>query len=253
MIEAPATIKTAPTSSMLIILKNKQKSDHFWISTKKWQSRMHALRGNTVTTTTRKVGRPKAVAKALAKSSPPAGTMPPPTPPRGKAVKPAPKATKKVSFAVSPSQAAPSGRARLEQLIGPSFYSEPFPATGLSKYIGEITMAGHNLLQETQALATNLKDLGNGMKSGKFKSDMSDAELDWMDEFTKQLEEYISSLNKKASASSASKSALSPSVKSVSGPARHVREADKRAEEEEASEEKEPATSKTLCEPAEII
>ena len=130
MIEAPATIKTAPTSSMLIILKNKQKSDHFWISTKKWQSRMHALRGNTVTTTTRKVGRPKAVAKALAKSSPPAGTMPPPTPPRGKAVKPAPKATvKKVSFALSPSQAAPSGRERLEQLIGPSFYSEPFPAT----------------------------------------------------------------------------------------------------------------------------
>ena len=214
MIEAPATIKTAPTSSMLIILKNKQKSDHFWISTKKWQSRMHALRGNTVTTTTRKVGRPKAVAKALAKSSPPAGTMPPPTPPRGKAVKPAPKATKKVSFAVSPSQAAPSGRARLEQLIGPSFYSEPFPATGLSKYIGEITMAGHNLLQETQALATNLKDLGNGMTSGKFKSDMSDAELDWMDEFTKQLEEYISSLNKKANASSASKSALSPASKS---------------------------------------
>ena len=214
MIEAPATIKTAPTSSMLIILKNKQKSDHFWISTKKWQSRMHALRGNTVTTTTRKVGRPKAVAKAMAKSSPPAGTMPPPTPPRGKAVKPAPKATKKVSFAVSPSQAAPSGRARLEQLIGPSFYSEPFPATGLSKYIGEITMAGHNLLQETQALATNLKDLGNGMTSGKFKSDMSDAELDWMDEFTKQLEEYISSLNKKANASSASKSALSPASKS---------------------------------------
>ena len=216
MIEAPATIKTAPTSSMLIILKNKQKSDHFWISTKKWQSRMHALRGNTVTTTTRKVGRPKAVAKALAKSSPPAGTMPPPTPPRGKAVKPAPKATKKVSFAVSPSQAAPSGRARLEQLIGPSFYSEPFPATGLSKYIGEITMAGHNLLQETQALATNLKDLGNGMKSGKFKSDLSDAELDWMDEFTKLLEEYISSLNKKANSSSASKPTLSPSVKSAS-------------------------------------
>ena len=214
MIEAPATIKTAPTSSMLIILKNKQKSDHFWISTKKWQSRMHALRGNTVTTTTRKVGRPKAVAKALAKSSPPAGTMPPPTPPRGKAVKPAPKATKKVSFAVSPSQAAPSGRARLEQLIGPSFYSEPFPATGLSKYVGEIAMAGHNLLQETQALATNLKDLGNGMKSGKFMSDLSDAELDWMDEFTKLLEEYISSLNKKANSSSASKPTLSPASKS---------------------------------------
>ena len=215
MIEAPATIKTAPTSSMLIILKNKQKSDHFWISTKKWQSRMHALRGNTVTTTTRKVGRPKAVAKALAKSSPPAGTMPPPTPPRGKAVKPAPKAVvKKVSFAVSPSQAAPSGRARLEQLIGPSFYSEPFPATGLSKYVGEIAMAGHNLLQETQALSTNLKDLGNGMKSGKFKSDMSDAELDWMDEFTKLLEEYISSLNKKANANSAGKSILSPASKS---------------------------------------
>ena len=213
-----ATIKTAPTSSMPIILMNKQKSDHFWISTKKWQKMMHALWGNTVTTT-RKVGRPKAVAKALAKSSPPAGTMPPPTPPRGKAVKPAPKAAvKKVSFAVSPSQAAPSGRARLEQLIGPSFYTETWPATGLSKYIGEITMAGHNLLQETQALATNLKDLGNGMKSGKFKSDMSDAELDWMDEFTKRLEEYISSLNKKANAksSSASKPTLSPSVKSAS-------------------------------------
>ena len=214
MIEAPATIKTAPTSSMPIILMNKQKSDHFWISTKKWQKMMHALWGNTVTTT-RKVGRPKAVAKALAKSSPPAGTMPPPTPPRGKAVKPAPKAAvKKVSFAVSPSQAAPSGRARLEQLIGPSFYSEPFPATGLSKYVGEIAMAGHNLLQETQALATNLKDLGNGMKSGKFKSDLSDAELDWMDEFTKLLEEYISSLNKKANSSSASKPTLSPASKS---------------------------------------
>ena len=219
MIEAPATIKTAPTSSMPIILKNKQKSDHFWISTKKWQKMMHALWGNTVTTTTRKSGRPKAVAKALAKSSPPAGTMPPPTPPRGKAVKPAPKAVvKKVSFAVSPSQAAPSGRARLEQLIGPSFYTETWPATGLSKYVGEIAMAGHNLLQETQALSTNLKDLGNGMKSGTFKSDMSDAELDWMDEFTKQLEEYISSLNKKANAkpSSASKPTLSPSVKSAS-------------------------------------
>ena len=216
MIEAPATIKTAPTSSMPIILMNKQKSGHFWISTKKWQKMMHALWGNTVTTT-RKVGRPKAVAKAMAKSSPPAGTMPPPTPPRGKAVKPAPKATvKKVSFAVSPSQAAPSGRARLEQLIGPSFYSEPFPATGLSKYVGEIAMAGHNLLQETQALATNLKDLGNGMKSGKFKSDLSDSALDWMDEFTKLLEEYISSLNKKANASSASKPTLSPSVKSAS-------------------------------------
>ena len=216
MIEAPATIKTAPTSSMPIILMNKHKSGHFWISTKKWQKMMHALWGNTVTTT-RKVGRPKAVAKALAKSSPPAGTMPPPTPPRGKAAKPAPKATvKKVSFAVSPSQAAPSGRARLEQLIGPSFYSEPFPATGLSKYVGEIAMAGHNLLQETQALATNLKDLGNGMKSGKFKSDMSDSELDWMDEFTKLLEEYISSLNKKVNASSASKPTLSPSVKSAS-------------------------------------
>ena len=177
---------------------------------------MHALWGNTVTTT-RKVGRPKAVAKALAKSSPPAGTMPPPTPPRGKAAKPAPKAAvKKVSFAVSPSQAAPSGRARLEQLIGPSFYSEPFPATGLSKYVGEIAMAGHNLLQETQALATNLKDLGNGMKSGKFKSDLSDSALDWMDEFTKLLEEYISSLNKKSNASSASKPTHSPSVKSAS-------------------------------------
>jgi hypothetical protein len=79
-------------------------------------------------------------------------------------------------------------------------------------------MAGHNLLQETQALSTNLKDLGTGMKSGKFKSDMSDSELDWMDEFTKQLEEYISSLNKKANAkpSSASKPTLSPSVKSAS-------------------------------------
>ena len=134
-------------------------------------------------------------------------------------VKPAPKAVvKKVSFAVSPSQAAPSGRARLEQLIGPSFYTETWPATGLSKYVGDIAMAGHNLLQETQALATNLKDLGTGMKSGKFKSDMSDSELDWMDEFTKQLEEYISSLNKKANAkpSSASKPTLSPSVKSAS-------------------------------------
>ena len=182
------TIKTAPTSSMPIILMNKHKSDHFWISTKKWQKMMHALWGNTVTTT-RKVGRPKAVAKALAKSSPPAGTtVPPPTPPRGKAAKPASKTVvKKVSFAASPSSAASSGRARLEQLIGPSFHSEPFPATGLSKYVGEIAMAGHNLLQETQALATNLKDLGNGMKSGKFKSDLSDSELDWMDEFTKLL------------------------------------------------------------------
>ena len=43
MIEAPATIKTAPTSSMPIILMNKHKSDHFWISTKKWQKMMHAL------------------------------------------------------------------------------------------------------------------------------------------------------------------------------------------------------------------
>ena len=209
------TIKTAPTSSMPIIFMNKHKSDHFWISTKKWQKMMHALWGNTVTTT-RKVGRPKAVAKALAKSSPPAGTtVPPPTPPRGKATKPASKTVvKKVSFAASPSQAASSGRARLEQLIGPSFHSEPFPATGLSKYVGEIAMAGHNLLQETQALATNLKDLGNGMKSGKFKSDLSDAELDWMDEFTKLLEEYISSLNKKANSSSASKPTLSPASKS---------------------------------------
>ena len=64
MVEAPATIKTAPTSSMPIILMNKHKSDHFWISTKKWQKMMHALWGNTVTTTTRKSGRPKAVAKA---------------------------------------------------------------------------------------------------------------------------------------------------------------------------------------------
>ena len=101
---------------------------------------------------------------------------------------------KKVSFALSPSQAAPSGRERLEQLIGSSFYTETWPANGLAKYIGEIVKAGHNMLQETQSLSTNLKDLGNGMKSGKFKSDLSDTEMDWMDEFTKQLEDKLHEL-----------------------------------------------------------
>ena len=209
-----------PSTPMCLTLNNggKHKSHHYYISTRKWNKMMHALWGNTVTTrTARPKGRPKAAAKVA-----PA----PPTPPRGKAPKLTPKKTvKHVSFApgvgspssaaASPTTSVQSGRARLEQLIGPMFYQEPFPATGLSKYVGDIAIAGLSLHQETQALASNLKDLGQGLDSGKYKQDLPNAEMNWMDDFTKLLEEYISSLNKKANASPATKS-ISPISKSSS-------------------------------------
>ena len=198
----------------------RRRSSHWHITTKQWNALMHALWGNTTTTRTSvaPVGRPKnASAKATAKGSitnktlvPPSGAgVTPPTPPRksGKAAK---KETKKVTFAPgtgSPASPAakspspsPSGRARLEQLIGDSFHTEPFPARALARFLGEVAVAGHNLQTETQELAKNLKELGNGLDSGKYENDIANSELTWMNDFTQELEEYIATLNKKANA-----------------------------------------------------
>ena len=196
---------------------------------------MHALWGNTTTTRTSvaPVGRPKATAKATAKGSitnktlvpPPGAGLTPPTPPKksGKAAK---KETKKVTFAPgtgSPASPAakspspsPSGRARLEQLIGDSFHTEPFPARALARFLGEVAVAGQNLQTETQELAKNLKELGTGIDAGKYDNDFANSELSWMADFTNDLEEYVASLNKKANSSPAAKSAPSPIAKGSS-------------------------------------
>ncbi len=210
---------------MPIILMNKQKSDHFWISTKKWQKMMHALWGNTTTTvTTKPVGRPKGVAKAKAKAKgslthklDPSGSAKPtpPTPP-----KPAKKVTFAAPGASSPAS-APSGRARLINLVGTALTTEPYPETAFTRYLGEVTMAGQDAHTEATELAKNLQILGQGLKSGSFKNDIADTEFAWMSGYVDALEQYLSAGNKKKNASTPSgKSILSPasklSVKSTS-------------------------------------
>ena len=159
---------------------------------------------------------------------PPSGAEPtPPTPPR-KSGKATSKETKKVRFApgsgspatpaaASPSS-APSGRARLTQLIGDSYETDPFPATAFKRFLGEVAVAGQNLQTETQAMATNLKELGNGLKTGSYKSDLTDTELNWMSDFTIEIEEYLASLNKKLNASPATSPTTSPTNKPVQSP-----------------------------------
>ena len=187
---------------------------------------MHALWGNTTTTvTTKPVGRPKGTASASAKASakakakgslgtkldPSSNAKPtPPTPPRSK---------KKVSFA-SPAAAAPasapSGRERLIQLVGTALTTEPFAEAALTRYLGEVAMAGQDVHIEATELAKNLQVLGKGLKDGSFMSDIANAEFTWMSDYIDALEKYLASANKKKNASPTTKSILSPGLKVAS-------------------------------------
>ena len=162
---------------------------------------MHALWGNTTTTvTTKPVGRPKGVAKAKAKAKgslthklDPSGSAKP-TPPTP------PKPAKKVTFAApgAPSPAStPSGRERLINLVGTALTTEPYPETALTRYLGEVTMAGQDAHTEATELAKNLQILGQGLKNGSFKNDIADHEFAWMSDYVDALENYLSAVTRR--------------------------------------------------------
>ena len=205
-----------------------QKSGHFHITTKAWNKMMHALWGNTTTTvTTKPVGRPKGTATASAsaktkakgslinKLDPSKTAKPtPPTPPRSKAQK-----EKKVTFAspgASAPASSPSGRERLIQLVGTALTSEPFAEAALTRYLGEVTMAGQDVHTEATELAKNLQVLGKGLQDGSVTNDIANSEFTWMSDYIDALEKALASMNKKKNASPSTKSILSPSVKSAS-------------------------------------